>query len=72
MNTLSSSQQNTIAKLVESLGQNLVFATNVDKQHKRKQRIEKRVLVITDYQVITLRSGLMTGYRVSVQHAVNA
>lgn len=24
----------TIAKLVESLGQNLVFATNVDKQHK--------------------------------------
>ena len=29
------------------------------------------MLVITDYQVITLRSGLMTGYRVGARHAVN-
>ena len=29
------------------------------------------MIVITDYQVITLRSGLMTGYRVGARHAVD-
>ena len=33
------SSVDTIAKLVESLGQNLVFATNVDKQHKSVRRL---------------------------------
>ena len=33
------SSVDTIAKLVESLGQNLVFATNVDKQHKSVHRL---------------------------------
>lgn len=50
------------------MGESLVFATNVEKQHKRKQRIEKRVVVITEYRIITLRTGMMTGYHVFVSH----
>ena len=33
---------------------------------RRKQRIEKRVVVITEYRIITLRTGMMTGYHVVV------
>ena len=32
--------------------------------NRRKQKIERRVIVITQFRILTLRTGLMSGYRV--------
>ncbi|KAK8799584.1 hypothetical protein WA158_006132 [Blastocystis sp. Blastoise] len=61
METLSKSQINSLLKFLEPTHENIVFAAPIDKFHKRKDKIEKRIIVLTPYRLLSFKSGFIGG-----------